>query len=549
MHGGVWFVRFKHGMFSWLKEVDVKIGKLLGVWVCSLLLIGGAMADVIYSNSFSGVAGSNPGGSAEVNPGLGALTGSTIVDGDGHLVSIKAVSGSRFSAKLSETPLEADQIILKWTMRATSEARWVGVGFHGEDGLKLNDPLANSGPWVSITSQSTKIQDGTAVSGGDALFLGTHEAADILSYEMIYYPESSSLDLSLNGSSLTNGYVIQHEFPAGVATNPSIQFVQMQIWVESTNDTAYIDDISVETYNEPPPVQVDVVYSNSFTGVTGTDPVIVAEVNPGLSSSALNTSLDGSGHLVSTNPIAGSRFIAQLGSSPLTSERIQLNWTMRSTSQTKWIGVGFQAEDTYKLNDTAGNSGPWFLITDDGTSIQDGTAADGPKLLFAGSHAAGDILEYEMTYYTASETLDLFLNGSALIEGHQVVHEFPVGVSNSPSIKFLEMQLWVESTNDTAYIDEIVVKTIDPLGNTNSPGLFQIGSVNLSDGGAGSIVTSVSLTSTNGNDTAFILEYTPDLVHSNWLPVATNLLRAPGGMLVHTNGAENPAGFYRVTTE
>lgn len=527
----------------------MNIKRLFCAWISSVLFVGAAAADVIYSNSFTGAAGSNPGGAAEINPGLGATVGGTALDGNGHLVSVNPINGARFSPKLSETPLIADQIILRWTMRATSQTKWVAVGFHGEDAIKLSDPAANSGPWLTITSQSSRIQDGSATDGGSTLFLGTHNAADTLSYEMIYYPESNSVDLSLNGSALTNGYVLTHEFPDGNVTNPSIQYVQMQIWVDDTNDTAYIDDISVETYNEPIPVQTDVVYSNSFSGTAGTDPGPVAEVNPGLGFATLNTSLDGNGHLVSTNPIAGSRFIAQLNSAPLTSEQIRLSWSMRATSQTKWVGVGFHGEDVYKLNDTAGNSGPWVLITDTGTTIQDGTAAAGPKLFMGGTHAGGDILEYEMTYNTVSNTVDLSLNGSVLTNGYSLAHEFPDGTVTNPSIRFVQMQVWVENTNDTAYIDQIVVETIDPLGNTNAPGLFQIGSLDLSDAGAGTIVASVGLSATNNADLAFILEYTPDLVNSNWLPVATNLLQAPGGTLVHTNTDGGSAAFYRIKSE
>lgn len=96
-------------------------------------------------------------------------------------------------------------------------------------------------------------------------------------------------------------------------------------------------------------------------------------------------------------------------------------------------------------------------------------------------------------------------------------------------------------------LDSLINNT--PTNNTGPSDPFHIESLSLSNGAEGTLVASVGLSSVNESAAAFVLEYTPDLTSSNWVPVATNLLQTPGGTLIHSNASESTAGFYRITAE
>ena len=169
--------------------------------------------------------------------------------------------------------------------------------------------------------------------------------------------------------------------------------------------------------------------------------------------------LDGAGHLISTGTSSGSGFRVQLSEAPLAAPAIKLTTTMRAQTSGSWIGIGFHGEDVQKLNAPAANSGPWLLINAGSFRVKGGSAVNGSDSLFSSTHTAGDVLTFEMTYYTAKKTVDIALNGIAVTNGLAVTHVVPDGTESDPEIKFLQMQLWNE-LDDTAYIDSVTVETL-----------------------------------------------------------------------------------------
>lgn len=204
----------------------------------------------------------------------------------------------------------------------------------------------------------------------------------------------------------------------------------------------------------------DIIYSNNFTGAEGVDPTTVATVDPGLGSTYSATGLNGTGQLVSTGA-AASFFRVKLSETGLTAPEIKLTAAIRASS-TNWVGIGFQGEDEGRLNQTNSNSGPWFFATPTGLTIRggSGTAADTSTVSFTGVHSAGALLEFEMTYYTDTGTLDLLINGSVITNGLVIVHRDPSGNLADPVIKYLAVGFHATPLDDTGYVDSIVVEAI-----------------------------------------------------------------------------------------
>ena len=225
----------------------------------------------------------------------------------------------------------------------------------------------------------------------------------------------------------------------------------------------YLEEIGA--YSPPSPVEPGtipgavVIYANDFSGFVAGDPGLSATVNPGLGYTANQVTLDGAGHLISTGTSSGSGFRVQLSEAPLAAPAIKLTTTMRAQTSGSWIGIGFHGEDVQKLNAPAANSGPWLLINAGSFRVKGGSAVNGSDSLFSSTHTAGDVLTFEMTYYTAKKTVDIALNGIAVTNGLAVTHVFPDGTESDPEIKFLQMQLWNE-LDDTAYIDSVTVETL-----------------------------------------------------------------------------------------
>ena len=202
----------------------------------------------------------------------------------------------------------------------------------------------------------------------------------------------------------------------------------------------------------------DIIYSNDFTGAVGNNPGLVAAVNPNLNFNHTGVALDGAGHLVSA--VTGgspSVFRVQLSESALTAPEIKLTATMRAMTSGSWIGAGFQSENVLKLNNAEANTGPWFFITSTAVTVLGGTGAGNPAR-FNETHTAGDLLTFEMTYHTETQTLDLSLNGSVVAAGMPVIHEYPIGTQSEPVVRYLQIQFQATALNDTGYFDRLVVE-------------------------------------------------------------------------------------------
>jgi arylsulfatase A len=206
-------------------------------------------AQVIYLNDFDGATNGNPGQSATVSFGFQATANKAALNGAGQLVASESNAGSVFRVQLAPQPLTGSPIRLTAQLKAPSGRQWIGIGFQGEDGNKLNDDSANGGPWLQVNSSALRIRGGTGVKGTDLQIKETHAAGGELTLGMTYYPDQT-LDVLLNGVVVTNGLKLIHEFGRAVAA-PVIQYLQMQFF-QSANDGSGFDRVSVETIPQKP---------------------------------------------------------------------------------------------------------------------------------------------------------------------------------------------------------------------------------------------------------------------------------------------------------
>lgn len=223
------------------------------------LSIGAVRAGVIYSNSFAGTAGTV--GSAtipEVNEIIGYVDASSaqmVVDGNGHLYSSAKGALFNYRFRLDPTPLEqhSDLTAVKYTVAMQAPTNnWVGVGFAGNNGNGFLTSSINSGPWLKINPVSLQVEGGTVTGGSEDKYDNTHAAGQLITLEFTYHFDQT-VDVALNGVSITNGSVITHIDDGGVTTNPVISWLQVNMYYQDTpaNGGSYIDSLTVETISEP----------------------------------------------------------------------------------------------------------------------------------------------------------------------------------------------------------------------------------------------------------------------------------------------------------
>jgi hypothetical protein len=72
-----------------------------------------------------------------------------------------------------------------------------------------------------------------------------YRAGDVITVVLSYHSASKTADLSVNGTALIEGFVLDHEFPAGTPSDPVVQWVGLQFFKCSSD--AYVDSLQVET--------------------------------------------------------------------------------------------------------------------------------------------------------------------------------------------------------------------------------------------------------------------------------------------------------------
>jgi len=209
-----------------------------------VLMCGWASADVIFSNSFTGVAGASPANSAEVDPDIKNRAIRTQLDGNGNLIPEQSTVARIYRVQLASSPLNDtyDQVKLTATFKSPSDS-WIGVGFQGEDTDTLNSASANSGPWLQLSKDTVMLRGGNGISGSTNGYSAAYSAGSVNRVMMTYHVSAQTVDLDLNGVVLATGVSVGHEYPAGTSVPPSIEWMQIQF---NTSSDVYFSDVFVE---------------------------------------------------------------------------------------------------------------------------------------------------------------------------------------------------------------------------------------------------------------------------------------------------------------
>lgn len=207
-------------------------------------------AEVLYQNDFNGKAASASTVTPEKVPsGFVQYSNHAVLDGAGHLVSDSAeLSIANYRFRLNRAAITEDVTLTAVIKTPAVPDCWVGVGFQGENRNGLTDLEGNSGPWMLFASNYAALRGGSSVKGGVQIFKGSvmgYRAGDVITVVLSYHPASKTADLSVNGTSLIEGFALDHEFPAGTSSDPVVQWMNLQFFKCSSD--AYVDSLQVET--------------------------------------------------------------------------------------------------------------------------------------------------------------------------------------------------------------------------------------------------------------------------------------------------------------
>ena len=236
-----------------------EIGLLMGV----LVWAGVAGAEIVYQDDFSGAATLDAKDTVpEITlPGFFEASALTGLDGNGRLESTSPTeANANYRFRIDTDPLTADtsiaEISYKVTMR-TPINDWVMIGFHE---INVNGFLSagiNGGPIVQFNPLGVVLRGGTWGGGSEsAQFLNTYTLGEVITAEMTYHIDAGTMDLAINGSTITNGFALNHEFPVGTLSDPVVYWAQAQLRFQPSvaDGGAYIDSFEIEkTYPLPDP--------------------------------------------------------------------------------------------------------------------------------------------------------------------------------------------------------------------------------------------------------------------------------------------------------
>jgi hypothetical protein len=233
--------------------------KKAGVFSLFAVLLAGVQAEIIYQDDFSGAAGAASATVPEIYPeGFGQESFKTGLDGSGRLESSdSSQSAAGYRIRLGDNALTADpalaEISYTVTMR-TPTNDWVMIGFHENDLNGLLTTEANTGPVVQFNPGGTVLLRGGTYSGQtngnvSVPLRNNYADSEVITAKMTYHVPEQTMDLTINGSVVTNGFALEHEFPVGVPSDPVVHWLQMQLRLQpsAANGGATIDSVQVET--------------------------------------------------------------------------------------------------------------------------------------------------------------------------------------------------------------------------------------------------------------------------------------------------------------
>jgi len=451
--------------------------KTAGLLLSTFVLAEVASAMIVYQDDFSGAATNNAKATVPEVAMAGFYEASSVMglDGNGRLESTnpsEATANYRF--RIANDPLTDNPAIgtIKYTVvMRTPVDEWVMIGFHEEDRNGLLDPDANSGLIVQFNPHSVILRGG-AWGGGNvsSTFTDPYLLGSEITAEMTYHVAAQTMDLAINGTTITNGFALEHEFPTGTLSDPVVYWAQLHLRVQpsAADGGAYIDSFKIET---TPVVAGTTIYKDDFSGAAGPSTGSSPEVSPaGFEQKGWETGLDGNGLLESTNSAnseAGYR--VRLGTDPLTDdpsiEAVRLTIHMR-TPTNDWIMVALQQEDINGVLNADRNAGPILQFNPNSVLLRGGTWGGGNiSAAFYNYFSAGDEITAVMTYHIGTQTMDLSIDTAVVTNGFALNHDFPLGTLSDPVALWLNSQLRFLPTLPTAangggYIDSLQVETI-----------------------------------------------------------------------------------------
>jgi hypothetical protein len=223
--------------------------------VLSLIVPG----TTIYQDDFSGTAGPSTTTVPEISPtGFEHNLFLTGLDGSGRLESTNvANSASGYRVKLGAAPLtdnpSIDAIRLTVRMR-TPTNDWIMIGFQEDNLNALLDSNRNTGPMMQVNPSSVVLRSGwpQAENSYSPSFTGFFSPGDEITLVMTYHVDTQTMDLSANALTVTNGFVVEHQYPSGTNSDPVVYWLNSQIRYQQTaaNGGGYIDSWKVEILPE-----------------------------------------------------------------------------------------------------------------------------------------------------------------------------------------------------------------------------------------------------------------------------------------------------------
>ena len=224
-----------------------------------LVLAGMAGATISYQDDFSGAAGVATTTVPEISmPGFLPAARLTGLDGNGHLESTTVNANANYRFRIDTAPLTDDTSVTEikfTTVMRTPINDWIMIGFQQNNANGLTTGTANTGPIVQFNPGGTILLHGGTWGGGNVSlpFLNNYTNSEVITAEMTYHVVDQTMDLAINGSTVANGFALEHEFPVSTLSDPIVSWAQihMRYQPSAANGGAYIDSFQISTIPEP----------------------------------------------------------------------------------------------------------------------------------------------------------------------------------------------------------------------------------------------------------------------------------------------------------
>lgn len=214
------------------------------------------VSDTLYSNDFSGSAGTEASQSSPVHSidSYYSVSSSAVqLDGNGNLqCTNNALTGANYRLRLEPDRFPADQYgAIRLTARVrTPQANWIGFGLHAKNQNGFFG-TPDAGPWFIVWPSWIKVFGGygTCNTGDNFKASGLFSAGEWITVEMTYYCREKAVSLSVNGTLAIDKEPVEHTDPVTLeAGTITAQWVQVGFWLQNAgnNGGALVDRLTVE---------------------------------------------------------------------------------------------------------------------------------------------------------------------------------------------------------------------------------------------------------------------------------------------------------------